>query len=51
VTLPGHLYRRWHIGIVDAGGTCRQVLYASTISEATRVAEGSIRGRNATGSG
>lgn len=39
----GRAYQRWHIAIIDPRGRARRVLYASTIREAARVAEGHHR--------
>lgn len=47
VRVAGHTYERWHIAVIDPRGMAQYTTFASVLSEATRVAEGSVRGRNA----
>lgn len=49
VRVAGHTYERWHIAIRDRHGVARHVLHASMLGEAIRLAEQSVRGRNAVG--
>jgi hypothetical protein len=46
VRVPGRAGDRWHIAIVDPTGMARYATTASTVPEATRVAEGNIRSRS-----
>jgi hypothetical protein len=46
VQISGHTYYRFHIAVIDPHGHAAYTCFATMISEAWRVAEGNVRGRN-----
>ena len=46
VQISGHTYYRFHIAVIDPSGHAAYTTFATMISEAWRVAEGNVYGRN-----
>ena len=46
VQISGHTYYRFHIAVIDPNGHAAYTCFATMISEAWRVAEGNVYGRN-----
>jgi hypothetical protein len=46
VQIAGHTYHRFHIAVIDPNGHAAYTTFATMISEAWRVAEGNVYGRN-----
>jgi hypothetical protein len=46
VQISGHTYYRFHIAVIGPNGNAAYTTFATMISEARRVADGNVYGRN-----
>jgi hypothetical protein len=46
VQISGHTYYQFHVAVIDPNGHAAYTCFATMISEAWRVAEGNVYGRN-----